>query len=90
MAALAGAGVGAATGGIAGGLIGLGIPEYEAKRYEGKVKDGNVLMSVHTQDSKERERAKEIFTNAGAEDIAYTGEEGVPKEDQAAARPLKA
>jgi hypothetical protein len=90
MAALAGAGVGAATGGIAGGLIGLGMPEYEAKRYEGKVKDGNVLMSVHTQDSKERERAKEIFTNAGAEDIAYTGEEGVPKEDQAAARPLKA
>jgi hypothetical protein len=90
MAALAGAGVGAATGGIAGGLIGLGMPEYEAKRYEGKVKDGNVLMSVHTQDSRERDRAKEIFTNAGAEDISSTGEEGVPKEDQAAARPLKA
>jgi hypothetical protein len=90
MAALAGAGVGAATGGIADGLIGLGIPEYEAKRYEGKVKDGNVLMSVHTQDSKERDRAKEIVTNAGAEAIAHTGEEGVSKEDQAAARPLKA
>ena len=85
-----GRGLGAATGGIAGGLIGLGIPEYEAKRYEGKVKDGNILMSVHTQDSRERDRAKEIFTNAGAEDISYTGEEGVPKEDRAAARPLKA
>src|SRR6201996_3463330 len=72
MAALAGVGVGAATGGIAGGLIGLGMPEYEAKRYEGKVKDGNILMAVHTQDSRERDRAKEIFTNAGAEDISYT------------------
>src|ERR1700761_130361 len=90
IAALTGVGVGAATGGIAGGLIGLGMPEYEAKRYEGRVKDGNILMSVHTQDSRERDRAKEIFTNAGAEDISYTGEEGVPKEDRAAARPLKA
>ena len=89
MAALAGAGVGRHRR-HTGGLIGLGIPEYEAKRYEGKVKDGNILMSVHTQDSRERDRAKEIFTNAGAEDISYTGEEGVPKEDRAAARPLKA
>src|SRR5277367_1858355 len=75
MAALAGAGVGAATGGIAGGMIGLGMPEYEAKRYEGRVKDGNILMSVHTQDSRERDRAKEIFKNGGAEDISSTGEE---------------
>jgi hypothetical protein len=90
MAALAGAGVGAATGGIAGGLIGLGMPEYEAKRYEGRVKDGNILMSVHTQDSKERERAKEIFKTGGAEDISSTGEEGVPKEDRASERPLRA
>jgi len=52
----------------------MGIPEYEAKRYEGKVKDGNILISVHTDDSTERARAKEIFDKAGAEDISYTGE----------------
>ena len=74
MAALAGVGAGAAVGGVAGALIGLGIPEYEAKRYEGKIKDGNILMSVHTRDGAERARAKEIFTNVGAEDISYTGE----------------
>ena len=58
MAALAGAAGGAAAGGLTAALIGMGIPEYEAKRYEGKVKDGNVLMSVHTEDSTERDRAK--------------------------------
>jgi hypothetical protein len=52
MAALSGAAVGAAVGGIAGGLIGLGIPEFEAKRYEGKVKQGNLLISVHTDKPK--------------------------------------
>jgi hypothetical protein len=78
MAALAGAGVGAAAGGITGALIGLGIPEYEAKRYEGKVKDGNILMSVHTADGKERDRAKQIFEDGGAEDISYTGESAPP------------
>ena len=46
MAALAGAGVGAAVGGFSGALIGLGIPEYEAKQYEGKIKGGNILISV--------------------------------------------
>src|SRR5271169_1555730 len=55
MAALAGVGVGAAAGGVAGALIGMGIPEYEAKRYEGRVKDGNILMSVHTADSGQRD-----------------------------------
>ena len=75
MAALAGAGAGARGGrGGRGALIGMGIPEYEAKRYEGKVKDGNILMSVHTRDKSERDRAKEIFETAGAEDISYTGE----------------
>jgi hypothetical protein len=90
MAALAGAGIGATAGGVAGGLIGMGMPEYEAKRYEGKVKDGNILMSVHTQDSKARDRAKEIFKNGGAEDISSTGEESVPKEDQANERAPRA
>jgi hypothetical protein len=83
MAALAGAASGAAAGGLTGALIGLGIPEYEAKRYEGKVKDGNILLSVHTKDSKERDRAKEILEKGGAEDISYTGEASVPKDQRA-------
>ena len=74
MAALSGAASGAALGGLTGALIGMGIPEYEAKRYEGKVKEGNVLISVHAEDSIERNRAKTIFEEAGAEDISYTEE----------------
>jgi hypothetical protein len=79
MAALSGAAIGATVGGIAGGLIGLGIPEIEAKRYEGKIKEGNLLISVHTENSEEISDAKEIFTNAGAEDICVTGESSTPK-----------
>lgn len=78
LAALSGAAIGAAAGGIAGGLIGLGIPELEAKRYEGKVKEGNILLSVHTENSEEIKRAKEIFTQAGAHDICTTGEASAP------------
>jgi hypothetical protein len=74
MAALSGAAAGAALGGITGAMIGLGIPEYEAKRYEGKIREGNVLISVHTEDRHERARAKEVFERAGAEDIADTAE----------------
>lgn len=77
MAALAGAGVGAAAGGLTGALIGMGIPELEAKQYEGKVKDGNILMSVHAVDGKEVTRAKEILKNGGAENVSYTGEYAV-------------
>ena len=80
MAALAGAAGVAAVGGLTGALIGLGIPEYEAKRYEGKVKDGNILLSIHTEDSKERDRARKILEEGGAQDISYTGETSVPKE----------
>src|SRR5712675_938230 len=80
MAALAGAAGGAAAGGLTGALIGMGIPEYEAKRYEGKVKGGNILLSVHTEDSEERDRAKKIFEAGGAEDISYTGEASVPND----------
>lgn len=69
MAALSGIAVGAAVGGIAGALIGMGIPEIEAKRYEDKVKSGNILISVHSEDSKATARATEIFTRAGATDI---------------------
>jgi hypothetical protein len=82
MAALAGAAGGAAAGGLTGALIGMGIPEYEAKRYEGKVKDGNILLSIHTEDSEERDRAKKILENGGAVDISYTGEASVPKEQR--------
>jgi hypothetical protein len=84
MAALAGAAGGAAAGGLTGALIGMGIPEYEAKRYEGKVKDGNILLSVHTDDSNERDRAKKILEAGGAVDISYTGEASVPKEQHPA------
>ena len=87
LAALSGVAVGAAVGGIAGGLIGLGIPEIEAKRYEGKVKAGNLLISVHTEDSKEITQAKDIFTKAGAQDICTTGEASTPKASKATDRP---
>lgn len=86
MAALSGAAIGATLGGIAGGLMGLGIPEIEAKRYEGKVKAGNLLISVHTENSKEIDRAKEIFTASKAEDICVTEEAATPKEAQAMPR----
>jgi uncharacterized membrane protein len=82
MAALAGAGVGAAVGGISGALVGLGIPEIEAKQYEGKIKSGNILISVHTEDGDERDQVEQIFTNAGAHDISYTGEASVPKKER--------
>jgi hypothetical protein len=79
IAALSGAAIGATVGGIAGGLIGLGIPELEARRYEGKIKEGNILISVHTEDSGEITRAKDIFTKAGAQDICTTGEASIPR-----------
>jgi hypothetical protein len=79
MAALGGAAVGGAVGGVAGALIGLGIPELEAKRYEGKIKSGNVLISVHTEKSDEVKLAKDIFKAAGAEDISSTSESTPPK-----------
>lgn len=74
MAALAGAGAGAVTGGIIGGLTGLGIPEYEAKRYEGLIKNGGILLSVHSDNSEWTSRAKKILKDTGAEDISSTGE----------------
>lgn len=77
MAALGGAGIGAAAGGITGALIGLGIPEYEATRYEGKIKGGNALISVHGADSDARDKVKEIFEQNKAEDISSTEESSV-------------
>jgi hypothetical protein len=74
IAALTGVGVGGTVGGIAGGLIGLGIPEYEAKRYEGRIKSGSILLSVHADDSKWTDKAERILKNTGAEDISSTSE----------------
>jgi hypothetical protein len=74
MAALSGAAVGGTVGGITGALIGLGIPEFEAKRYESRVKSGNILISVHSENSAEASRAKTVFERGGAEDICSAGE----------------
>lgn len=74
MAGLAGLGVGGAVGGLVGALVGMGIPEYEAKRYEGRVKDGGVLLSVHCDTSSQLKRAKEVLQASGAQDIASSGE----------------
>jgi hypothetical protein len=74
MAALSGGAIGAGVGGLTGALVGLGIPEYEAKRYEGKVKEGGILISVHSESNDETDRAKNIFKEEGAHDISSTGE----------------
>jgi ActD protein len=75
VAALAGAGAGGALGGLTGALIGAGIPEYEAKRYEGRIKEGGILMSVHCDNSDWTKKAKDILEQTGAEDVASAGEE---------------
>src|SRR6201994_773140 len=79
MAALSGMAVGAATGGVVGGLVGLGIPEIEAKRYDEKLKKGNYLIAVHTHESEDVDRAKDIFKTGGAEDISTVSEASAPK-----------
>jgi uncharacterized membrane protein len=77
MATLAGVGVGAAVGGVAGALIGLGIPEYEAKRYEARLNKGGVLLSVHCNTAGEVKRAKNLMEGTGAEDISSATESAV-------------
>lgn len=74
LAAIAGAGIGGTVGGVAGALIGLGIPEYEAKRYETSIKEGGILLSVHVDDSDWALKAKRILEVTGAEDIASSRE----------------
>src|ERR1700683_2415304 len=76
MAALAGIGVGGAVGGFTGALVGLGIPEYEAKRYEGRIKSGGILLSIHCDSHEWANKAKEMLKTTGAEDISSTGEAG--------------
>jgi hypothetical protein len=74
MGALGGLGVGAAAGGIVGALVGMGIPEYEAKRYEGRVKNGGILVSVHCDNSEWVTKAENVLKHHGAEDVSSTGE----------------
>lgn len=74
IALLSGVGLGGAVGGIAGGLIGAGMPEYEAKRYEGRMKSGGILLSVHCDDLEWTKRAKAILQETGGEDFSSTGE----------------
>src|SRR5438874_2726250 len=69
MGTLAGAGAGGAVGGLIGALVGMGIPEYEAKRYEGRIKEGGILMSVHADNSDWAKKAEEILKQSGAEDV---------------------
>jgi len=82
MAALSGAAIGGTAGGIIGALVGMGIPEYEAKRYEARIKEGRILISVHSDNSDQTKRAKEIFERAGAEDIATAGEQSVSDKER--------
>lgn len=84
MASLSGMAVGAAVGGITGALIGMGIPELEAKRYEGKIKGGNILISVHADDSDEVDKAKEIFESENATDISKGSLASTPDTEHAA------
>ena len=82
MAALSGAAIGAGTGGLVGGLVGMGIPEIEAKRYQDKLKRGNYLIAVAVADGDEKDRAKEIFKNVGAEDISTSSMSKAPAESR--------
>jgi hypothetical protein len=86
MGALAGVGVGGAVGGLIGALVGMGIPEYEAKRYEGHIKEGGVLLSVHCDTSDEVKRAKEILQHTAAQDISSAGESSADYEVNSVSR----
>lgn len=74
MALLSGIGVGGTVGGITGALIGSGIPEYEAKRYEGRIRKGGVLISVHCDNSEWAKTARDVLERTGAQDISTTTE----------------
>lgn len=74
LAILAGVGVGGTVGGLVGGLVGLGMPEYEAKRYEGRIKEGGILLSVHCDSPEWVKRAEALLKNTGADDIASANE----------------
>jgi hypothetical protein len=83
MATLAGMGAGGTVGGLTGALVGAGIPEFEAKRYEGILQKGGILLSVHCSTSEEVSRAKEILKGTGGESVSSSGEASVEKADKA-------
>jgi hypothetical protein len=83
LAALSGAAIGSAAGGLTGALVGLGIPEYEAKQYEGRLRQGHYLLSVHVDDWDEASRVRGVMSDEGAEDISTGSEADVPKESEA-------
>ncbi len=85
MAALSGIAAGATVGGLTGALVGMGIPEIEAKHYDGKVRGGNVLIAVHTEDGEMQKRAERVFKNANAHDVSSTTEASAPKPKHARA-----
>ncbi len=87
LAALGGAAVGATVGGITGALIGMGIPEFEAKRHEGRLREGGILISVHAETAGEVATATAIFQDAGAKDIATAGEASTSKNEEPIAPP---
>jgi hypothetical protein len=86
LAALSGAAAGAALGGVGGALVGMGVPEYEAKQYEGKLRHGNLLLSVHTTSSEQRDDAKEVLEANGAQDVRVASEADVADEPAAGSR----
>jgi hypothetical protein len=88
MAALAGAGIGGSVGGLTGALVGMGIPEYEAKRFEGMIKEGKALLSVHCDSQDWVKKAKDILDDAGGKDVASRGEAGAQVKGTESDRPF--
>jgi hypothetical protein len=84
MGALSGAAVAGTVGGLAGALVGMGVPEFEAKRYTGHIRGGNFLISAHSENTEENNRARDIFEQEGAEDICSAGESGKTADSHAA------
>jgi len=89
ISAIAGVGVGGTLGALAGALVGMGIPEYEAKRYEGIVKNGGILLSVHVDDAIWSDTAMDVLEDCGAQDISVTGEEHVDADTRTPLKPSK-
>jgi hypothetical protein len=79
MAMLGGVAIGGTVGGVTGGLLGLGLPEYEAKQYEGKLRDGNILLSLHTANVGQAKKAEDLFKALGAKDVMCAEEAKVAK-----------
>jgi hypothetical protein len=80
LATFGGIGIGASIGGVTGALVGMGMPEYEAKRYEGRLKEGGILLSVHCDTGDEISRAKDVLKRSGAEDVSVAGEKDVDRD----------